>query len=51
MTWFAMMVIAAMAAVLDVLERLLGAVEAYLGLRRSSKEHASLPKAHDTSRT
>ena len=41
---------AAIAAMPDALEKLLGAHEAYLGLRRSDKEQASLPKAHDTNR-
>jgi hypothetical protein len=51
MTDFVMLVIAAIAAMLGVLEKLLGAHEAYLELRRSDKEQASLPKAHDRNRT
>ena len=35
---------------LDVLGKLLGAVTAYLELRRSREECADLPKAHGTNR-
>ena len=50
MTEFAMLVIAVIAAVLGVLEKLLGAAKAYLELRRSNEGNAPLPKAHGTDR-
>jgi hypothetical protein len=50
MTEFAALITAVTLAVLGVLEKLLGAVKAFLELRRSNKEHASLQKAHETNR-